>query len=155
MDDFDGESSERDTAFRTLVNLLTAHHNPHPNPHHRCHPTESDDHRTCKERHVRTPGSGGTPPVGESRCVVDRSDRRRRHAEVLPVRDSGEAARPPATEVPRPITRPPIAPIVRDICSAGRLTRCGAAARLYAGGWFCDDHRPGAGRHPGNDDRPG
>ncbi|MFF7457133.1 hypothetical protein [Kitasatospora sp. NPDC008115] len=130
MDDFDGEGSERDTAFRTLVNLLTAHHNPHPHPHHRCHPNDSDDHRTCKERHVR------------------RADRRRRHIEVLPVRDSGEAARPPATEAPRPITRPPITPIVRDICSAGRLARCGEAARLYPGGWFCDDHRPGANHRP-------
>ncbi|MER7706789.1 hypothetical protein ABTX81_28315 [Kitasatospora sp. NPDC097605] len=53
---------------------------------------------------------------------------------------------PAAVEVPRPITRPPLAPVVPDICSAGRGARCGAPARPYAGGWFCGDHRPGAHR---------
>lgn len=47
------------------------------------------------------------------------------------------------SDSPTPRPRPPvITPDVPGICHAGR-TPCGADARLYPGGWFCGQHRPG------------
>ncbi|WP_380282115.1 hypothetical protein [Kitasatospora purpeofusca] len=88
--------------------------------------------------------NGGTLAAGHR--TADRGTPPRRGTTVPRPRRDVHRHRPgpPAVEVPRPFTRPPIAPLVRDLCTAGRGARCGAAARLYPGGWFCDDHRPGA-----------
>ncbi|MER5353713.1 hypothetical protein ABT093_25670 [Kitasatospora sp. NPDC002551] len=78
----------------------------------------------------------GSRPRRRGQCVVDRAERHGRRFEAPPTL-------PPAAEPPRPIARPPLAPVVPHVCSAGHGARCGAPARPYAGGWFCDDHRPG------------
>ncbi|MFD9064779.1 hypothetical protein ACFVZ3_25020 [Kitasatospora purpeofusca] len=91
-------------------------------------------------------------PRRGTRCLVDRADRadraeRRRRFAGLPARDSGEAIWfPEPTAAPAPIPRPEIGPVRRGVCSAGHGTACGRGARLYPGGWFCGEHRPGAAR---------
>ncbi|MBP0454228.1 hypothetical protein J5Y04_32545 [Kitasatospora sp. RG8] len=99
----------------------------------------------------------------EVQCVLDRVERGHRRLDALPPRDTGEPLRlPPAPARPatvppvpaQPATvpsaaparpqRPPIAPLRPHVCSAG-TTPCGAPARPYAGGWFCEEHRPGPG----------
>ncbi|CAN3978073.1 hypothetical protein [Kitasatospora purpeofusca] len=94
-----------------------------------------------------------------SRCVVDRADRadrgewvdraerRQRRFAGLPARDSGEAIWvPEPTAAPARIPRPEIGPVRHGVCSAGHGPACGRGARLYPGGWFCEEHRPGAAR---------
>ncbi|SDT82819.1 hypothetical protein SAMN05216371_7624 [Streptomyces sp. TLI_053] len=87
----------------------------------------------------------------DTRCAVDRADRadravrRQRQFATLKVRDSGEAIWfPEPTAAPARILRPELAPVRREACSAGRGAACGRGARLYPGGWFCAEHRPGA-----------
>ncbi|MFC5667794.1 hypothetical protein ACFP3U_33120 [Kitasatospora misakiensis] len=83
------------------------------------------------------------------RAGTDRAERRHRRFATLPARDRGEAIwLPEPAAAPAPILRPEIAPIRRGVCSAGHGPSCGAGARLYPGGWFCDDHRPRAARWP-------
>ncbi|GAA2807073.1 hypothetical protein RMN57_02330 [Kitasatospora sp. CM 4170] len=81
----------------------------------------------------------------DAQCAVDRAERRRRRFEHVPPRDRGEAIWLPETTIPVPIPRPPLVSVREGVCSAGR-THCGAEARLYAAGWLCDAHRPGANR---------
>ncbi|MDQ0792041.1 hypothetical protein [Streptomyces sp. B1I3] len=39
--------------------------------------------------------------------------------------------------------RPPqLRPVVPFVCDAG-VTPCGEPARLFPGGWFCQQHKPG------------
>ncbi|MDY0812225.1 hypothetical protein [Kitasatospora purpeofusca] len=78
---------------------------------------------------------------------ADRAERRQRRFVARPARDSGEAIWcPEPAAAPAPIVRPEIAPLRREVCSAGRGPACGRGARLYPGGWFCEEHRPGAAR---------
>ncbi|KJY25997.1 hypothetical protein [Streptomyces sp. NRRL S-495] len=102
----------------------------------------------------RSTASGPRPHLRRNtRCVVDRADRaeraerwHRRFA-ALPARDSGEAIWfPEPAAAPARIPRPEIAPVRREVCSAGHGPACGRGARLYPGGWFCEEHRPGAAR---------
>ncbi|MFB7470487.1 hypothetical protein [Kitasatospora sp. NPDC056184] len=128
---------------------IAAHHNPR----HRRYHGESDEQKASKERCRRVAESTGHPAEAEAvgaagHRTADRdAPPRRGTTGPRPRRDvHRRRPGPPVVEVPLPIARPPIAPLVRDLCTAGRGARCGAAARLYPGGWFCDDHRPGA--HP-------
>ncbi len=96
----------------------------------------------------RTTGAVGarSRPRRETRCDragTDPAERRRRRLAGLPARDSGEAIwLPEAAAAPARIVRPEIAPVRPGVCSAGHGPSCGAGARLYPGGWFCDEHRP-------------
>ncbi|GAB7184012.1 hypothetical protein ATKI12_3843 [Kitasatospora sp. Ki12] len=68
--------------------------------------------------------------------------RRRTPSPPLPPRTTGEAYAPPVTaSVPPPAGRV-IPPVRAGHCSAGRIPCDATGARLYPGGWFCDDHRP-------------
>ncbi|WP_406193301.1 hypothetical protein OH807_02515 [Kitasatospora sp. NBC_01560] len=127
--------------------------------------------RSAGHATVPHPRYGGPRRRREAQCVLDRVEYGHRRFGPGPLRDGGEpfgpssavappsvvllapATVPPATvppaaappgAVPARPERPAIRPLRPAVCSAG-ATPCEAEARLYAGGWFCEDHRPGPG----------
>ncbi|MEU8926412.1 hypothetical protein AB0D10_36705 [Kitasatospora sp. NPDC048545] len=82
----------------------------------------------------------------EVECVRVREPRHHAPVPLLPPRDTGEPY-VAAVTVDTPLSAHRVIPPVRaGHCAAGRIP-CGVpGARLYPGGWFCDDHRPGAPR---------
>ncbi|MFD0277625.1 hypothetical protein ACFVHB_27460 [Kitasatospora sp. NPDC127111] len=151
MDDFDGELPRQEPVFCVRIGAvldLERDGAGHPGIRGlwRQFPTNGGtlaDPRAGDHAVLPRPRHAGPRGRRDAQCLLQRVRGGPHHPVVRPARAGGEPLPPAPAAPPARPERPDIAPVRRGVCSAGE-PHCGAEARPYAGGWFCEDHRPGA-----------